>query len=91
MEQDLANLIGQLSISTLAVIACITMWRKLMAQFDAHLKDLRDLNNVQLADLRARVMVLEDVNHVTRAKRFDYLPGGKELPEPDELERAGKN
>ena len=90
MEQDAVNLISQASIATLAVIACITMWRKMNSIIDAHLKDLRDFNTNQLADLRARVMVLEDVNHVPRSARFEYLPGNK-LPDPEEVERLGKN
>lgn len=89
-ESDLANLIGQLSIGSLCVIACVTMWRKMNALIDAHLKDLREFNVRDLSDLRARVMVLEDVNHIPRSARFDYMPG-KPLPDADELERVGKN
>lgn len=90
MEQDAINLIGQASIATLCVIACVTMWRKMNTIIEAHLKDLRDFNVRDLSDLRARVMVLEDVNHVPRSARFDYMPG-KAIPDAEELERIGKN
>jgi len=73
-EELTVEILKQLPLATVAIIACIALWRKLTARTDEHIKDLRDQKNAEIADLRARLMVIEDTLHIERADRFKYLP-----------------
>ena len=81
MDQTLVALVNQLSLAAAAVIACGVLWRAykgahdaIVAAKDAHLADMREINQSGLYDLRARTMVLEDRAGVSRKDRFDYMP-----------------
>jgi hypothetical protein len=85
MGEDLTvEILKQLPLATVAIIACIALWRKLTARTDEHIKDLRDGTKNEIAELRARIMVLEDVNHVDRSERYKYLPTVK-MPSASEM------
>lgn len=75
MGEDLTiEILKQLPLATVAIIACIALWRKLTARTDDHIKDLREQNKAEIADLRARIMVIEDNLHIQRSERVKYLP-----------------
>lgn len=75
MGEDLTiEILKQLPLATVAIIACIALWRKLTSRTDDHIKDLREQNKAEIADLRARIMVIEDSLHIQRSERVKYLP-----------------
>lgn len=81
MEQGTVTLVNQLTLAAAAIIACGVLWRAykgamdaVVAAKDAHLADMREINQAGIYDLRARTMVLEDRAGVSRKDRFDYMP-----------------
>jgi choline-glycine betaine transporter len=68
------EILKQLPLATVAIIACIALWRKLTARTDEHIKDLREDKQQDINDLRARVMAVEDHLHISRADRMKYIP-----------------
>lgn len=81
MEQATVTLVNQLTLAAAAIIACGVLWRAykgamdaIVAAKDAHLADMREINQSGIYDLRARTMVLEDRAGVSRKDRFDYMP-----------------
>lgn len=82
MGEDLTiEILKQLPLATVAIIACIALWRyatKIVGDSIEDLKKQRDLahemRRAEIADLRARVMVIEDNLHIGRNERFEYLP-----------------
>ena len=81
MEQTTVSFVNQLTLAAAALIACGVLWRAykgamdaVVAAKDAHLKDMREINQAGVSDLRARTMVLEDRAGVSRQDRYDYLP-----------------
>lgn len=75
MEQDLTvEVIRQLPLAAVAIIACIALWRAYSKRVEEHINDLRSQNKAEIADLRARLMVIEDALHIDRADRYKYLP-----------------
>lgn len=73
-EELTVEIIRQLPLATVAIIACIALWRAYKSATDEHIKDLREQNKAEIADLRARLMVIEDALHIERADRYKYLP-----------------
>lgn len=81
MEPATVELIKQLPLATVVIIACGVLWRayngahaEIVKAKDAHLADMREINQAGIYDLRARTMVLEDRAGVSRKDRFDYMP-----------------
>lgn len=73
-EELTVEILKQLPLATVAIIACIALWRTLARRTDDHIADLRGQNKTEIADLRARLMVIEDSLHIQRVERFKYLP-----------------
>lgn len=73
-ENLTVEIIKQLPLATVAIIACVALWRKIWYLLDQYFIDLRENKAKEIADLRARVMVLEDLAHVPRMDRYKYLP-----------------
>lgn len=74
MDQTAVSLVNNLTIAAAAVIACIALWRAYNKSRDEHIADLREMNRENLADLRARMMVIEDALNIPRSDRVKYLP-----------------
>lgn len=81
MDGTTVNLVNQLTLAAAAIIACGVLWRaysgahaETIKAKDAHLADMREINQAGIYDLRARTMVLEDRAGVSRKDRYDYLP-----------------
>lgn len=83
-EELTVEILKQLPLATVAIIACIALWRTLSRRTDDHIKDLREGKEKEIADLRARIMVIEDNLHVPRVDRFKYLPN-LEFPKAGEI------
>jgi hypothetical protein len=83
-EELTVEIIRQLPLATVAIIACIALWRAYKGATEEHIKDLREQNKAEIADLRARLMVIEDALHISRNERFKYLPT-KEFPTQPEM------
>jgi hypothetical protein len=85
MGDDLTvEVIRQLPLATVAIIACVALWRAYKAATEAHIKDLRESYAEQIGELRARLMVIEDALHIPRADRAKYLPT-IEMPKKSEM------
>jgi choline-glycine betaine transporter len=87
-EELTVEVIKQLPLAVVAIVACIALWRKLSAATEAHIKDLRDDKKEDINDLRARVMAVEDHLHISRSDRMKYIPSltmpaGKEMKDLD--------
>lgn len=81
MDGTTVNIVNQLTLAAAAIIACGVLWRAYKNAMDAvviakdsHLKDMREINQSGIYDLRARTMVLEDRAGVSRKDRYDYMP-----------------
>jgi hypothetical protein len=75
MDENLTvEVIKQLPLAAVAIIACIALWRKVNARTDEHIKDLREEKQNDINDLRARVMAVEDHLHISRSERMKYIP-----------------
>lgn len=74
MDAGTLTQITGITLQGAAMIVCIVLWRAYKQAHDDHLKDLRDINQQGLYDLRARMMVLEDKAGVSREDRFKYMP-----------------
>lgn len=81
MDTTTVSFVNQLTLAAAALIACGVLWRAykgamdaVVAAKDAHLADMREINQAGIYDLRARTMVLEDRAGVSRKDRYDYLP-----------------
>lgn len=75
MGDDLTvEIIRQLPLATVAIIACIALWRAYKAATEAHIKDLRESYAQDIGELRARLMVIEDALNIPRGDRVKYLP-----------------
>lgn len=83
-EELTVEILKQLPLATVAIIACIALWRALSKRIEEHINDLRDQNKDVLADLRARIMVVEDNLHIERSERIKYLPT-KKMPSQSEM------
>lgn len=73
MDAATVTLVNQITLSAAALIACGVLWRAYKSSHDNHLKDLREINQQGLYDLRARIMVLEDKAGVSRVARDQYI------------------
>lgn len=73
-EELTIEILRQLPLATVAIIACIGLWRTLNKRTEEHINDLRNQNKAEIADLRARLMVIEDALHIGRNERLKYLP-----------------
>lgn len=73
-EELTVEVIKQLPLAAVAIIACIALWRALNKSRDEHIKDLRDDKKEDINDLRARVMAVEDHLHISRSERMKYIP-----------------
>lgn len=83
-EELTIEILRQLPLATVAIIACIALWRAYNKARDDHITDLREQVKNQNADLRARIMVIEDNLHIQRSERVKYLPTTK-LPTQSEM------
>lgn len=86
------SLINTATVATLAVIACVALWRYVTGLINAQIEDLKkqrdlahDMRRSEIADLRARVMVIEDNLHISRNERFEYLPANAMPPGKSEM------
>lgn len=90
-EELTVEILKQLPLATVAIIACITLWRYVTKRMDENIADLQkqrdlahEMRRSEIADLRARVMVIEDNLHISRNERFEYLPT-VQFPEKSEM------
>jgi hypothetical protein len=83
-EELTVEILKQLPLATVAIIACIALWRTLSRRTDDHINDLREGKAKEIADLRARIMVVEDNLHIPRGDRYKYLPD-VEFPKSSEM------
>lgn len=95
MDETTWSIVNTLTIASAAILACIALWRAYTKRVDDHITDLRQANKDaeemrrrEIADLRARVMVIEDSLNITRSDRLKYLPttkmpGGSEMADFD--------
>lgn len=74
MDQTSVTLVNQLTLAAAAIIACGVLWRAYSKRVEEHITDLREMNKSEIADLRARLMVIEDSLHIQRSERMKYLP-----------------
>lgn len=74
MDQSTVTLVNQLTLAGAAIFACGILWRAYSNAVSEHIKDLREQNTAQIADLRARLMVIEDALHINANDRVKYLP-----------------
>lgn len=85
MDQALLTLINQLTVAAVCALGAWLLWKRMTAQDDkhsaemkaandAHQKDLREFNSGVLYDLKARIMVAEDMLKIDRSERTKYLP-----------------
>jgi hypothetical protein len=92
MAEDLTvEVIKQLPLAVVAILACIALWRKLnkltddLFQFmQKQLDSERESNKGDIQEVRARLMVVEDNLHIKRADRNIYLPTVK-MPTSQEM------
>jgi hypothetical protein len=84
-EELTIEILRQLPLATVAIIACIGLWRALSKRTDEHINDLREQNKAEIADLRARLMVIEDALHISRNERLKYLPSLQMPPGKSEM------
>jgi hypothetical protein len=82
-EELTIEILRQLPLAVVAMVACIALWRAYRAALDEHIKDLREQNKAEIADLRARLMVIEDNLHIERSARIKYLPEVKMPTKPE--------
>ena len=88
MDQTAVSVINNLTLAAAAIIACVALWRAYTKRVDEHIADLREQNRQEIADLRARIMVIEDSLHIDRSQRFKYLPT-LEMPGKGEMKDLG--
>lgn len=74
MDQTTVSVVNQLTLAAAAIIACGFLWRAYTKAIEQHIADLREYNQNNLYDLRARVMVLEDKAGIERDEKFKYMP-----------------
>lgn len=84
MDQTSVTLVNQLTLAAAAIIACSVLWRAYSKRVEEHINDLRKMHDEQIADLRARIMVIEDALHIDRSDRVKYLPSLK-MPQNAEM------
>jgi choline-glycine betaine transporter len=87
-EELTVEVIKQLPLAVVAIIACIALWRALSKRIEEHINDLREDKKEDINDLRARVMAVEDHLHISRSDRMKYIPSltmptGKEIKDLD--------
>jgi choline-glycine betaine transporter len=89
-EELTVEVIKQLPLAVVAIIACIALWRKLNKLTDElflfmqkQLDNERESNEKHLQEVRARLMVVEDNLHIKRADRNIYLPTVKMPTSPE--------
>lgn len=90
-EELTVEVIKQLPLAVVAIIACIALWRKLNKLTDdlflfmqKQLDSERDSNKQDVQEVRARLMVVEDNLHIKRVDRNVYLPTVK-MPAGSEM------
>lgn len=83
MDQPTISLLNGLTIATAAMICVVILWRSLNEERKQHIQDLRDFLNKDTADLKVRVLMIEDKLNMPRINtRFGFtdefdLPGQK--------------
>lgn len=89
MDQAIVTLINQLTVAAVCALAAWFLWKRMTAQDDKHAaelkaakdehqKDLREFSSNVLYDLKARIMVAEDMLQIDRSERTKYLPPATE-------------
>jgi len=82
-DETTLSAINQLTVAALAVIACIALWRayngiqekrftEVASATQAHIDDLRKINTEQYADLKVRILLIEDKLGISRSARINY-------------------
>ena len=73
-EELTIEILKQLPLATVAILACIALWRAYTNAVKEHIADLRQEKQDDINDIRARVMAVEDHLHISRADRMKYIP-----------------
>ena len=83
-EELTIEILKQLPLATVAIIACIALWRAYNKRTEEHINDLREDKRDDINDLRTRVTIIEDNLHIPRSDRVKYLPATK-VPSQSEM------
>jgi len=84
MGEDLTvEVIRQLPLATVAIIACVALWRAYNSSMKDHIETLKTQNREEIGELRARLMVIEDNLHIQRSERMKYIPSLKMPTNPE--------
>lgn len=70
VDQATVSLLNQITVSAVALLACAGLWRAYQERVRAHIEDLQKINNEGYADLRTRIMLIEDALNLQRAPRI---------------------
>lgn len=80
-EELTVEVIKQLPLAVVAIIACIALWRRLNKLQDElflfvqkQLDEERTRNREDVGELRTRIRVVEDVLHIRRSEPPKYVP-----------------
>ena len=91
MDQPTISFLNSLTVATAAMVAVIVLWRQLARERDEHIKDLRDFINKDTADLKVRVLMIEDklgmprINHKFGFSDEFELPPGQKPKQADKV------
>lgn len=82
-EELTVEILKQLPLAAVAIIACIALWRAYNSSMKDHIETLRTQSREEIGDLRARIMVVEDNLHIQRSERMKYIPSLKMPTNPE--------
>lgn len=89
-EELTVEVIKQLPLAVVAIIACIALWRRnnkltddLFLFMQKQLDDERDKNRSDVGELRTRMRVVEDNLHIRPVDRTIYQPALKMPTSPE--------
>lgn len=84
MDQPTISFLNSLTIASAAMFCVVVLWRSLNEERKQHIQDLRDFINKDVADIKVRVLMIEDklgmprINHQFGfSDEFDLPPGQK--------------
>lgn len=78
MSPSELQVINQLTLAGAALIAVGVLWRAYQKRVEAHIADLQKLNAEGYADLRTRIMLIEDAMNIKRAPRIEQMLNEKD-------------
>ena len=64
---------NQLTLAAAALIAVGVLWRAYQKRVESHIADLQKINTEGYADLRTRIMLIEDAMNIKRAPRIEAM------------------